>query len=133
MSNDLIADLFTRIRNAQRGGHRLVRVRPSNVVKSVLDVLRSEGFIQSYEQKKDSEGKFPELEVALKYYSSGEPAISMLRRVSTSGRRVYRGVDNLPKIYNGLGICVLSTSQGVISDREARKRKVGGELLGYVG
>ena len=134
MHSDLIADTLTRIRNAQRTGHKSVGVRASKAVKRVLEVLRSEGFIQGFELKKDdAENKFGKYEVGLKYYNMGEPAISLIRRVSKSGRRVYSGVESLPKIFNGLGISIISTSQGVMSDREARKKKIGGEILAHVG
>ncbi|MBX7138422.1 MAG: 30S ribosomal protein S8 [Oligoflexia bacterium] len=133
MSNDLVADLLTRIRNAQRAGHRSVSVRPSKLVINVLEVLRSEGFIQSFERKQDATTKFPIVDVTLKYYSSGEPAIGTAKRASKSGRRVYSKVKGLPKVFNGLGISILTTSHGVMSDREARKKKLGGEILAFIG
>ncbi len=134
MQSDLIADTLTRIRNAQRAGHKSVAVRNSKAVKRVLEVLRAEGFIQGFDFKKDeAENKFGKFDVQLKYFNMGEPAMSLLRRVSKSGRRVYSGVDDLPKIFNGLGISIVSTSQGVMSDREARKKKIGGEVIAYIG
>jgi len=133
MSSDLVADLLTRIRNSQRAGHKLVRVRASKLVKQVLEVMKLEGYVQNFEAKKDAAGKFDEFEVTLKYYSTGEPVFGVARRVSKGGRRVYARVTKLPKVFNGLGISVLSTSQGVMSDREARKRKIGGEILAVLG
>lgn len=133
MSSDLIADSMTRIRNAQRAGHKSVSVRCSSLVEAFLEVLKGEGFVQSFERCKDGDSGFDRFEVSLKYYSSGEPVINVARRVSSSGRRVYKRVGDLPTIFNGLGMAVLSTSQGVISDREARKRKIGGEILAYIG
>lgn len=130
---DPIGDLLTRIRNAQRSGHRAVRVRASKNGKSVLNVLKTEGFIEGFDVRKDAAGKFDEFEVKLKYYSTGDPAITASSRVSKPGRRVYLGVEKLGKVHSGLGISIISTSQGVLSDREARKRKIGGEVLCQIG
>jgi small subunit ribosomal protein S8 len=132
MVTDLLADTLTRIRNAQRIGHKSVRVESSKVGAQVLAVLKEEGFITYCDRKLDHEGKWPMLEVGLKYYSSGEPMIGQLKRVSRSGRRVYAGVEQLPLVARGLGISIVSTSQGILSDREARKRKIGGEVLALV-
>ena len=133
MSNDIIADTLARIRNAQSIGHRSVNVRSSQVVKKVLDVLKLEGFITGYQPRKQEGSRFEGLEVVLKYYSNGDPAIGMTRRVSKSGRRVYSPVKKLPRVFNGLGISIVSTSQGMMSDREAKKRKIGGEVVALVG
>lgn len=133
MSNDLIADTLTRIRNAQRIGQRSVHVRSSQTVQRVLEVLKTEGFISGYQTRKDEESKFDNLEVVLKYYSNGEPVIGLARRVSKSGRRVYSAVKKLPRVLNGLGISIVSTSQGMMSDREAKKRKIGGEVVALIG
>ena len=97
-----------------------------------MGVLKGEGYLSYCERKLDPSGKFPVLELGLKYYSNGEPVIGQLKRVSRPGRRVYAGVDELPKVARGLGTSVISTSQGVMSDREARRRKVGGEVLALV-
>ena len=132
MITDLLADTLTRVRNAQRVGHKSVQVRASKLAGQVLAVLKSEGFIAYCDHKLDRENKFPVFEVGLKYYSSGDPAIGQLRRMSRPGRRVYAAVDKLPVVARGLGISVLSTSQGVLSDREARKRGIGGEVLALV-
>ena len=132
MTTDTIADLLTRIRNAHQGGHRSVTVPVSKASKNVLTVLKQEGFIQDFHVKKEAFGSFDGLDVVLKYYRTGEPAISKARRASTPGRRLYRQSGNIPKIENGLGIAIISTSQGVMSDREARKRKIGGEVLALI-
>lgn len=132
MANDTIADVLTRIRNAQSAGHRVVKVPSSKSAKSLLNVLKSEGFIDTFEPAKDEESAFESLNVFLKYYDTGLPVISMAKRVSKSGQRQYRGVDALPKVSSGLGISIVSTSQGVMSDREARKRKIGGEVIALI-
>jgi small subunit ribosomal protein S8 len=132
MSNDTVADLLTRIRNAHRAKHKSVLVPSSNIAKNILNVLKTEGFIETYVQKTNSFGSFDGYDVVLKYYPSGEPVISLAQRVSKPGRRMYSRSDRLKKVDNGLGIAVVSTSQGVMSDREARKKKIGGEVLAYV-
>jgi small subunit ribosomal protein S8 len=127
---DNIADLLTRIRNAQRVGHKSVPVLASTMTARVLDVMKAEGFIDSYEVKKDETKSAQKLfTVWLKYFETGEPAISSSRRVSTSGRRIYKGYQDAKRVQSGLGISIISTSQGVMSDREARRRKIGGEIL----
>jgi small subunit ribosomal protein S8 len=133
MRTDPIADLLTRVRNAQRTGHRVVRILKSNMAASILEVLKSEGFIEGFEARSVEGEVREEFEVFLKYYSSGQPALSTLRRMSKPGCRSYAGSDELPSIEGGLGISIVSTSQGVMSDREARKRKIGGEILAVVG
>jgi small subunit ribosomal protein S8 len=133
MVNDTIADLLTRIRNAQRAHHKSVRVQKSKASRLTLEVLKKEGFIQSYADKTDGQSPFGGIEVALKYYSSGEPLIGQAKRVSKPGKRVYATAENLPKIFSGLGISIVSTSQGVMSDREARKRGIGGEVWASIG
>ncbi len=132
MKTDSVADALTRIRNAQRAGHKSVRVLKSSLVAKVLEVLKTEGFIDHVDTKKDAEDKFEEFEVFLKYYSSGQPAMNSLRRISKSGKRVYASTDHMPRVESGLGISIVSTSQGVMSDREARRRKIGGEVLAVV-
>lgn len=132
MRTDPIADVLTRIRNAQRAGHKSVRVKKSNMIVRVLDVLKSEGFIDHSETKLDAENKFEEIEVFLKYYSSGQPAINALQRVSKPGKRVYSRATEIPQVEHGLGFALVSTSEGVMSDREARRRKIGGEVLAVI-
>lgn len=131
-TNDTIADLLTRMRNAQRAGHRSVTVPAFKTGKNVLEVLKREGFIEGYQQKAGAIGNFDGFEVYLKYFRNGEPVMARVQRASTSGQRRYARSDKLPKIANGLGISILSTSQGVMSDREARRKKIGGELLAFI-
>lgn len=129
MITDPIADLLTRIRNAQVAGHHTARIRKSKMAERVLKVLQAEGFIGAIETRDEG---FGEYEVNLKYYSEGEPAIRMAKRHSTPGCRKYVGSSDVPRVESGLGIAVLSTSQGVISDREARKQGIGGEVLALI-
>jgi small subunit ribosomal protein S8 len=145
MMTDPIADVLTRVRNAQRARHRSVIVRASKVAKTVHEVLKKEGFIESFaaaapvhtatttSSKRALNEKFPKFEVVLRYYESGEPLISRLERVSPPGQRVYAPVEKLPRVFAGLGMAILSTSKGVMSDREARKAGVGGEVIARVG
>ncbi len=132
MITDPIADLLTRIRNAQRARHRSVTVRGSKMVKAVLEVLKREGFIESFKDSAATD-TYGAVDVSLRYLVSGDPIIAQARRVSTPGRRVYSSLSDLPRIQRGLGIAVLSTSKGVISDKEARVERVGGEVLAFVG
>ncbi|MFO0933692.1 MAG: 30S ribosomal protein S8 [Planctomycetota bacterium] len=125
---DPIADLLTRIRNGIRVRASSVDVRPSRFVKSVAEVLKREGYVEDVRTSDGVDGR-PGLRVYLKYDVDGNPVISSIGRVSKPGRRAYKGVRELPRILNGLGICVLSTSRGVFSDREARAQGVGGEIL----
>ena len=124
---DPIADMLTRIRNAQMRGKSKVATPASRIRGSVLDVLESEGFIRGYAAVEHGSGK-SEFEIELKYFE-GEPVIREINRVSKPGRRVYAGVKNLPTVYNGLGISILSTPKGVMSDGEARTQNVGGEVI----
>ncbi len=123
---DPIADLLTRVRNAQRAGKADVSIPASKLKLSVLDVLVSEGYIAGYESS-EIDGK-PVFNVALKYFQ-GRPVIETIQRVSKPSLRVYRGKDKLPTVNGGLGIAIISTSRGVMSDREARKVGAGGEVL----
>ena len=124
---DPIADMLTRIRNAQMRGKSKVATPASRIRGSVLDVLESEGFIRGYAAVEHGSGK-SEFEIELKYFE-GEPVTREISRVSKPGRRVYAGVKNLPTVYNGLGISILSTPKGMMSDGEARTQNVGGEVL----
>ena len=125
--NDPLGDMLTRIRNGQRA-HKSMVVSPASKHRAaVLDVLEREGYIRGYLEREFDEGK-AELEIELKYYE-GEPVIREISRVSKPGRRVYSGIKDLPKVYNGLGISILSTPRGVMSDSEARVANVGGEVL----
>lgn len=138
MLSDLIADLLTRIRNAQKAGFPLVHVRGSKMVERVLAVMKAEGLIADFGKKEVTEdaknGKVTAkdkniITVHLKYYPNGLPVIQSCRRVSKSGRRVYIGVESVARVKCGLGVSIISTSEGVMSDKEARKKKIGGELI----
>ncbi|WP_296644109.1 30S ribosomal protein S8 [Roseinatronobacter sp.] len=125
--NDPLGDMLTRIRNAQMRGKSTVRTPASKLRAWVLDVLQSEGYIRGYEHSTSTAGH-PEIEISLKY-ADGAPAIRELKRISTPGRRVYSGVREIPQVRNGLGISVVSTPKGVMSDAAARAANVGGEVL----
>jgi small subunit ribosomal protein S8 len=124
--NDPLGDMLTRIRNASMRGKSTVRTPASKIRKWVLDVLQAEGYIRSY-QEVTTDGH-PELEISLKYFD-GRPVIRELRRVSTPGRRVYSGVKEIPQVRQGLGVAIVSTPKGVMSDAQARSANVGGEVL----
>ncbi len=125
--NDPIGDLLARIRNAQMRKRSAVMTPASKLRSWVLDVLASEGFIRGYRSIQDPGGK-KNLEIDLKYFD-GQPVIKELKRISTPGRRVYAGVKDIPRVRQGLGIAILSTPRGVMSDSEARATNVGGEVL----
>ncbi len=125
--SDPLGDMLARIRNGQQARKSDITVPASKLRENVLEVLKREGFIRGYERVNLRKG-VDSLKVELKYYE-GRPVISEITRVSTPGRRVYSGVKDLQKFYNGLGISVLSTPQGVMSDHEARQANVGGEVL----
>ena len=124
--SDPLGDMLTRIRNAQMRGKSTVRTPASKLRAWVLDVLADEGYIRGYEAVSDS--KHPEIEISLKYFD-GTPVIRELKRVSTPGRRVYMGVKDVPQVRQGLGVSIVSTSKGVMSDASARQQNVGGEVL----
>lgn len=126
-NQDPIADMLTRIRNANRVGRRLVLIPKSKICLGIAQVLKDEGYIEEYDTIDD--GKQGQLRVRLKYSMSGEKVIHALDRQSKPGCRVYRKVGDLPRVLNGMGIAVVSTSKGVMSDRKAREENVGGELL----
>lgn len=125
--NDPLGDMLTRIRNGQRAMKGAIRSPASKLRQNVLEVLQREGYIRGYEAGAEERGR-RELTIELKYHN-GEPVIRELRRVSKPGRRIYAGVKDLPRVYNGLGIAILSTPRGVMSDAEAREARVGGEIL----
>ncbi|MEN3976173.1 30S ribosomal protein S8 [Emcibacter sp. SYSU 3D8] len=125
--SDPIGDMLTRIRNAQMRRKSTVRVPASKLRERVLEVLQSEGYIRAYERH-DLEDNKAEIEVSLKYHE-GEPVIRTIARVSTPGRRVYSSVGELPRVANGLGISIISTPKGVMSDNQARAANVGGEVI----
>jgi small subunit ribosomal protein S8 len=124
--SDPIADMLTRIRNAQLAEKLSVSMPSSRVKASIAQVLKDEGYIEDFKIR-DEDGKST-LEVALKYYA-GEPVIEKIERVSRPGLRIYKGRDDIPKIMNGLGIAIVSTSKGVMTDRKARATGIGGEVL----
>jgi small subunit ribosomal protein S8 len=126
-NQDPIADMLTRIRNANRVGRRLVLVPKSKICTGIAQVLKDEGYIEEFQLIQDTAQGL--LRIKLKYALAGERVIHELQRQSKPGRRVYRKVQDLPKVLNGLGIAVVSTSKGVMSDRMARQQNVGGELL----
>lgn len=132
MINDHVSDMIARIRNGQRAGHSSVLVTVSKLNKSILEVLKREGWIEGFESAEDANKK-PAIRVALKYYASGKPLISRAQRVSKPGCRKYFEVSSLPKVSSGLGMAIVSTSKGVMTDNEARKSKVGGEVLALIG
>ncbi len=124
--SDPIADMLTRIRNAQMVGHSEVSMPASRLKTSIAQVLKDEGYIEDFALR-DS-GVKQELRIGLKYYA-GRPVIERLERVSKPGLRVYKGRDDIPRVLNGLGVAILSTSRGVMTDRKARADGVGGEVL----
>jgi len=129
---DPIADLLTRIRNAIMAGHKVVEAPASNLKKEVARILFEKGYILSYKVI-DGEGPQGVLKIALKYNSkSKKPAIKEIQRVSRPGLRQYIGVDEMPRVLNGLGIAIISTSKGLMTDKEAKREKIGGEVLCYV-
>lgn len=130
MTTDPVADLLTRIRNANLAGHAKADVPASKLKAAVLDVLKREGYISDYAKIQDK--KQGTLRVTLKYGFGGEKALKHIERISSPGCRIYRGVDKLGKVLDGLGMQILSTSKGLKSDREARKLRLGGEVLARV-
>jgi len=128
--NDPLGDMLTRIRNALMRNKRTVATPASALRRRVLDVLKSEGYIRDYAEVEHANGQ-KEFEIELKYYE-GDAVISEIKRISKPGRRVYSGVKDLPLVQNGLGIAILSTPKGVMSDASAREANVGGEILCHV-
>ncbi len=124
---DPLGDMLTRIRNGQQAGKSSITSPASKLRSNVLDVLKREGFIRDFSQREIRPG-ISEIEIELKYHE-GDPVIREISRVSTPGRRVYSGIKNLSRVYDGLGISILSTPRGVLSDSEARDQNVGGEVL----
>lgn len=127
---DSIADLLTRIRNANTQKHESVEIPASNLKKAIVQILLDEGYIKSFTVTED--GKQGVIKVVLKYTEDKAPVITGLRRVSKPGLRIYGDVENLPKVMKGLGIAIISTSKGVMTDRQARNENVGGEVLAYI-
>ena len=131
MVTDPIADYLTRVRNAINGNHRIVEVPASNIKKEITKVLHDKGFIQNYKFEDDKKQGI--IKIALKYNpQTKQSAIAKLERISKPGLRTFASADDLPRVLNGLGIAIISTSNGVISDKEARAQHIGGEGLCYV-
>ncbi|MDT7827926.1 30S ribosomal protein S8 [Pricia sp. S334] len=131
MVTDTIADYLTRVRNASRAGHRVVEIPASKVKKEITKILFDQGYILSYKFVEDKVQ--PSIKIALKYDKlTKEPVIRKLQRVSKPGLRKYTGSDDLPRVLNGLGVAVVSTSHGVMTGKQAKKENVGGEVLCYV-
>ena len=128
--NDPIADMLTRIRNAQIAKHDSVTMPASNMKKNIAKLLHEEGYIKSYEFIDD--GLQGSIKINLKYLDKKQPVIVGLKRISKPGLRVYAACEDLPKVLGGLGIAIISTSKGVMTDKEARKENLGGEVLCYV-
>lgn len=127
---DPIADMLTRIRNANSSKHESVSVPASNMKKAIAQILLEEGYIKGYQVTED--GKQGMIEIALKYGANKEKAISGLKRVSKPGLRVYASKEDLPRVYRGLGIAIISTSKGIMTDKKARLANVGGEVLAFI-
>lgn len=128
---DPIADFLTRIRNAVMANHRIVEIPASNIKKDITKILFDQGYILNYKFEEDAKPGL--IKIALKYHPvTKQPAISSLTRISKPGLRKYAGSENLPRVLNGLGIAIISTSHGVMTDKEARKINVGGEVICYV-
>jgi small subunit ribosomal protein S8 len=125
MMTDPIADMLTRIRNGQQAEKATVRMPASRVKRAIAQVLKDEGYIANFSETRDAK---PSLEIELKYYE-GRPVIDRIERVSVSGRRVYRGKDELPTVSGGLGVAIVSTSKGIMTERAARAAGLGGEVL----
>ena len=127
---DTIADLLTRIRNANSAKHATVVVPASNVKKAIAQILVDEGYVKSFQLIED--GKQGVIRITLKYSDSKSPVITGLRRVSKPGLRIYSSCEDMPKVRKGLGIAIVSTSKGIMTDKKARELNVGGELLAFV-
>ena len=128
--SDVIADMLTRIRNASNAKHATVDIPASNMKKSIADILTAEGYIKGYQVIDD--GKQGSIRVTLKYTAGKQKVIRGLRRVSKPGLRIYAGYEDMPKVMNGLGIAIVSTSKGIMTDKKARHENVGGEVLAFV-
>ena len=127
--SDVIADMLTRIRNANSARHETVDVPASNMKKAIADILVEEGYVKGYQVIED--GKQGIIRITLKYIGKKQ-VIQGLRRVSKPGLRIYSGCEDMPKVMNGLGVAIVSTSQGIMTDKMARKENVGGEILAFV-
>ena len=128
--SDVIADMLTRIRNANDAKHATVDIPASNMKKSIADILVNEGYVKSYQVIDD--GKQGTIRVTLKYGANKQKVLRGLKRVSKPGLRIYAGYEDMPKVMNGLGIAIVSTSKGIMTDKAARAQKVGGEVLAFI-
>ena len=128
--SDVIADMLTRIRNANDAKHATVDIPASNMKKAIADILVEEGYVKSYQIIED--GKQGVIRVTLKYNAGKQKVIRGIRRVSKPGLRIYAGYEDMPKVMNGLGIAIISTSKGIMTDKKARETKIGGEVLAFV-
>ena len=131
MVNDSIADMLTRIRNAQTARHESVTIETSKMKKTIAQILLDEGYIAAFDEVENG-NKNKNLVITLKYVNKNQKVITGLKRISKPGRRIYASCEELPKVLGGLGIVIVSTSKGVMTDREARKLGIGGEVLAYV-
>ena len=127
---DPIADFLTRIRNANQAKHEVLEVPASNIKKGIAEILKREGFVKNVEIIEDDKQGI--IRLFLKYETNGKKVIKNMKRVSKPGLRVYKKREDLPKVLNGLGIAILSTSEGLLTDKEARQKNVGGEVIAYV-
>jgi small subunit ribosomal protein S8 len=127
---DPIADMLSRIRNAATAAHEEVLVPASKIKENIANILANEGYVDQVELVEDNGHR--SIKIVLRYSPEREPAIAGIRRISKPGRRVYRGATDLPRVLGGLGVAIISTSQGVMTDTQARRSKVGGEVLAYV-
>lgn len=128
MHSDPIADMLTRIRNAEHAGRENVLVKASKVCQGVAEVLKNEGYIAGFDKIDDATGQGT-IRIQLKYADDGTPVITEIKRISKSGRRVYSSVETLPCVMNGMGIAVVSTSKGVMTDKQCRDKNIGGEVI----
>ena len=128
--SDVIADMLTRIRNANDAKHSTVDIPASNMKKSIAEILTNEGYVSGYEVIED--GKQGVIRVTLKYTGKKQKVLRGIRRVSKPGLRIYASCEDMPRVMNGLGIAIVSTSKGIMTDKQARKEKVGGEVLAFV-
>lgn len=128
--SDVIADMLTRIRNANDAKHATVDIPASNMKKAIADILVEEGYVKSYQIIED--GKQGTIRVTLKYEGNKQKVLRGIRRVSKPGLRIYAGFQDMPKVMNGLGIAIVSTSKGIMTDKKARRENVGGEILAFV-
>ena len=128
--SDVIADMLTRIRNANDAKHDTVDVPASNMKKAIADILLNEGYIKSYQIVED--GKQGIIRITLKYAQGKQKVIHGLRRVSKPGLRIYTNCEDMPRVMNGLGVAIISTSKGIMTDKDARRQNVGGEVLAFV-